>query len=432
MESDISGLEDFDDEVSDEAERAALALAIDRLAERCSSAKLEIVREIDDDGDHHAVITLGDQRDQRNIGVYSLDRANALLSIEFEKFKFIHGYEGICNYDHGSAEVLLRSSPSTPSFSLRRLLRVLGLERGPIVIASPALERPTIRIGTASLALRALTRFFVGEAPSIAFEGVKSKRMDDLLKEIRSYSDNIMMQIDGLSGVTFLLQRSRRTTRKSKQHSSDVPPVINYPVSKYNHDAIALYWYAKSARDMPLLRFLAFYQCIEYYFPRYSTVEARKRVSSILKSPTFHPFNDDDIDRIVSSVRSSKSGGVGDERSQLRAVLSECLGADEVRHFIESDAERKDYFSGKAKGRKYHKIPIENKSADLRDDVSDRIYDIRCKIVHTKSGFDDGGGVQMIIPFSEDADYLDKDIELVEFVAKCVLVYSSSEIHGLA
>jgi hypothetical protein len=67
-----------------------------------------------------------------------------------------------------------------------------------------------------------------------------------------------------------------------------------------------------------------------------------------------------------------------------------------------------------------------NKSADLRNDIADRIYDIRCKIVHTKS--DREGQIEMILPFTYEAEYLTHDVELVKFVAKSVLISSSAII----
>ena len=190
---------------------------------------------------------------------------------------------------------------------------------------------------------------------------------------------------------------------------------------------MSLFWYAKSARDMPLLRFLAFYQSIEFFFPRYSQTEARRRVSAIIKRPTFRPHRDDDLDRLISAIQLARSGGLGNERSQLRAVVNECISAHEVREYLTALKEREEHFLGKAQKTRYHKVPLANKNAELRNDVADRIYDIRCKIVHTKNEHGDDD-LPMILPFSEDAEYLFHDIDLVEFVATSVLVASSDEL----
>jgi hypothetical protein len=105
--------------------------------------------------------------------------------------------------------------------------------------------------------------------------------------------------------------------------------------------------------------------------------------------------------------------------------VSECISADDMRQYLIATKEREEHFSSKAP--KYHKIPLANKNADLRNDVADRVYDIRCKIVHTKNEHSDDD-FPMILPFSEDAEYLLHDIDLAEFVARSVLVASSGEL----
>jgi hypothetical protein len=170
---------------------------------------------------------------------------------------------------------------------------------------------------------------------------------------------------------------------------------------------------------MPLLQFLAFYQVIEFYFPTYSRAEAQRKLKSILKDPTFRGDRDADIGRLLSAVTVSRSGAYGDERSQLRATLMECIDPDSLREFLKSDPERLAFYSGKAKS--YHKIPLNNPSADLRGDVTDRIYDIRCRIVHTKNDARDGE-IELLLPYSQEAEQLSFDVELVQYLAQQVLI----------
>jgi hypothetical protein len=94
---------------------------------------------------------------------------------------------------------------------------------------------------------------------------------------------------------------------------------------------------------------------------------------------------------------------------------------------LEEDAERRSFLSSKAKGLTEKKLPIANPDADLRNDVADRIYDIRCKIVHTKSDSRDGE-VELLLPFSKEAEQLYHDISLLEFVARQVLIAASTPL----
>jgi hypothetical protein len=125
-----------------------------------------------------------------------------------------------------------------------------------------------------------------------------------------------------------------------------------------------------------LLQFLAFYQVIEYYYPTYSQEEARRRVRSILKDPTFRNDRDADIGKVLSAVTGA-GRGYGDERSQLRATLNACLDPSDLREFLVENEDRTNFFSAKQKGLTDHKLPLSSEEADLRAPVADLIYDIR-------------------------------------------------------
>lgn len=177
---------------------------------------------------------------------------------------------------------------------------------------------------------------------------------------------------------------------------------------------------------MPLLEFLAYYQAIEFYFPTYSQAEARRKIRNVLKNPTFRPERDADVARVLLAAQSTGSG-FGDERSQLRATLHECLEPGALRSFFTELPERAEHFSSKIDGLTAHKIPVKTPDADLRTDVADRIYDIRCKIVHTKSG-GKNGNLELLLPFSAEADLLYADIELARYVAREVLISAASPL----
>lgn len=143
-----------------------------------------------------------------------------------------------------------------------------------------------------------------------------------------------------------------------------------------------------------------------------------------MKDPTFRNDRDADIGRVLSIVAGS-GRGFGDEKSQLRATLNACLDPTALREFLNEEAERADFFSAKQKGLTDHKIPLGAKDADLRIPVADLIYDIRCKIVHTKGESTDGE-VELLLPFSKEAELLFHDIELMQYVARQVLIAASA------
>ena len=175
---------------------------------------------------------------------------------------------------------------------------------------------------------------------------------------------------------------------------------------------------------MPLLQFLAFYQVIEFYFPIYSKAEAQRRLKAVLKDPTFRGDRDADIGKLLSSIYISRSGAYGDERSQLRATLMECVDNADLRVFLESDPDRKDFYLAKGKSSPYQRLSLGSPSADMRAEASDRVYEIRCKIVHTKSDAHDENP-ELLLPFSKEAEQLYFDIQLVRYLAQRVLIAAS-------
>lgn len=186
---------------------------------------------------------------------------------------------------------------------------------------------------------------------------------------------------------------------------------------------MSLYWYGKTASAMPLLQFLAYYQVIEYYFPVYSQIEAQKTLRNILKDPTFNPMRDADTAMLLEAIRfSSKGRTIGSEPEQLEATIRHCVPAKDLRDFLEDQARYEFYTSDNAKKLVRATVPVRKESDDHRQAVTNRIYAIRNRIVHTKSGYENQ---EPLFPFDPETKYLSHDIDLMEFLARKVLIASS-------
>ena len=125
----------------------------------------------------------------------------------------------------------------------------------------------------------------------------------------------------------------------------------------------------------------------------------------------------------------SKSGAFGDERSQLRATVQSCVTAQDLRSFVTSDQKCIKFYTGSKDWKTIGpmKVSINNPDSDLRTEVSDRIYHIRCKIVHSKG---DGGPAKSdsLLPFSKEAEPLGFDIEVIRYVALQAVTATSTPI----
>lgn len=408
----------------------------DMLDARCAAAKIPIEEIEGLEPDERAIrVGMPCGRERRWIYCFGFAGYERLLSVQFEDYVFLQGLDAICNYKTGKIEAAIRAMGAPSSRSL--LSRLLKVPPG----ASPDTNAPTrlellsadqktsIAISEPSAELFKLVR---GPGPrlSISLNAEGVSQHDKALELLRRISDALFFQIDLLHEVTLTLVRERRSlARRRRSTRAEPPPDIAFPAHEYDSAPISLYWYARSAIGMPLLQYLAYYQVIEYYFPTYSQADARRKLKAVLKDPGFRGDRDADLGRLLSAIHVSRSGAFGDERSQLRATLLECIDAEAIRQFIAADSVRSDFLSSKVKGLCDHKIPIANPTADLRTDVAERIYEIRCKIVHTKTDAKNSE-FELLLPFSKEAEQLAHDIELVQFVAQHVLIAASTPFHA--
>jgi hypothetical protein len=98
------------------------------------------------------------------------------------------------------------------------------------------------------------------------------------------------------------------------------------------------------------------------------------------------------------------------------------LEVSEIVEFIESDKRYLDHFCSKSQVIKgVQKIYLQGTQTDLRDQIADRLYAIRCRVVHTKQ---DGGGaeVELLLPSSREARSLNPDVQLMRLIAQKVLI----------
>lgn len=427
-------VDDFDADAGKEEDITSARVDLEA---RCSAAGLHVIEEDDpfEIGDKYLVVKLPAGRDTRTFGFWNAESIRSFLEVPFEKYVFLNPFEAICSYSDGTIEALLLSLERMPTRTINRLL--LGKGRGGIfeeetdINISLAMPDSDIKVflSQPSEDMKRLSFRARRGNLSLKLSGLSVRRFDDAVNLLRRVSDSLLFQIDTTLGLALNLARARRTgmahrgKRKRVETSMDD---LQFPTQEYDEAPMSLFWYAKSANGMPLLQFLAYYQVIEFYFPTYYQAEARRKIRRILKDPAFRPDRDADIGRVLSSLTGTR-GTIGDERSMMRAVIQECVDPDELRGYFNESEHRVEFFSSKAKGLTTTKIPIANTSADLRNDVADRIYEIRCKIVHTKGEARDGE-VELLLPFSKEADQLYYDIELIQYIAQRVLITASTPL----
>jgi hypothetical protein len=112
---------------------------------------------------------------------------------------------------------------------------------------------------------------------------------------------------------------------------------------------------------------------------------------------------------------------LGSERNKLDAVISEAVSQAQVASLLGD----KELFAALSNPKVIRDVEVLEADAsghpvsgrDYRLEISDRIYDLRTRIVHMKEG---GGreGKALLAPYSREARDLAADLRLVRFVAE--------------
>ena len=173
-----------------------------------------------------------------------------------------------------------------------------------------------------------------------------------------------------------------------------------------------------------LFRFLRFYQCVEFYFPKTRADEVKRAVSALVGKSTFDPTVPEHIEELIAVAADKKEYT---EQHQLEAVMRKCLTDFEIRQYLKADQSRSRSFSPKKGACPFQALPFYNDGSDLLKCLAQRIYQIRCSIVHSK-GYETS---EKLMPDSPATAILGPDIELMQFVAQRVLISFGKPIPAL-
>lgn len=365
-----------------------------------------------------------------------LDSIDNILSVPFEQWRGIPGYRAV--YDRGSttihAQVKLFSSGS------RNVLQRVGFDRVGerdsennlrIELDSPS-DALAIRLESAalddvlknSLALKpsAYSDFSYQMYPIEPGDGPAARRV------LEESARSLFFDVECRSGLSFSLARRSALNWRGRGRRVDALP-MRYPGFSYDENGLSLFNYA-SDRDRsgldraPLVTYLSYYQVLEYFMPIHSKAAALNKLRQILKDPRFDPDDDRRVSRVLAVA---VAGGREDsERGQLRSTIDACVDEVDLMEFLETE-ELFEALNDKKRVVDVRTINQKDRTLPLNHQIAERVYDIRCRIVHTKDSDSSDRGAP-IFPTSEEAQNLEPDIALVRYLAKRAVSTSGKKV----
>ena len=391
------------------------------------------------------------ERDTEMLSISSGNKElQSIIESEFEKFRFIKGFEAIWSAENKKIECEIDSY-----FNINRIADIITSDelcmqsedddednREGREIKLFTIKDIDISIGRSSMEFAVLSGIKGEMMPvshvrerreTIKIENININTHDEAIKMLLKISNSLLFQLNNVLEMPISLtyervSRRRRFMGSVGNYNKDKQAKITTLKYEYDNEPMSLYIYAKNTFNSPLNQFLSYYQCIEFYFSVYANIEAKKKIQKILKDPFFDPNVDHNITKILSAIKYNRSNEIGDEKSQLETVIRSSVDEqDTLKEFIISNDERKEFYdNNKGKKLSAQNINIKGKNIDIINEVAERIYDIRCRIVHKKANGDSGG---LILPYSNEIKLLKHDIDIIEYIARNVLIVNSRSIN---
>lgn len=371
------------------------------------------------------------ERGFKYITVSSVNQAKELYDLPLDDFVFLKDYNAICSYESNYIEATIE--PLARITNLIMLRKIFGHEGNGLHDdkrnITPITTKYETEGGVFEIELSSVSEIGVllteeyNHPVSLKIKGFNISTHNGAVKILENISNAIFLQIELLRNFPLSLSRDKELTGGYSPKVEE-PIDLIFPTSIYDSEPMSLYWYAKNARKNPLIEFLAYYQCIEYYYPIYSNIELKRRIQNVLKNPSFDYHNDTDISRIMNIIERSNTVD-SSEKNQLISVLEHTIEPSQLKEFIMLNKGLNEYYSKKENRDSLKvsefKINSNQKGSDYLVSIANRIYDIRCNIVHRKVGTEEEGESRLM-PFSSNTKLLKYDIELVKFISQHVLI----------
>ncbi|WP_426505435.1 hypothetical protein ACPPVO_47250 [Dactylosporangium sp. McL0621] len=427
--------------ISAETDHISLPELLDAIVERAKNAGLDPKVEPDNFGTKYPVLRLSLKFGKDRRDAYFVEEAlGDLASYKFENWSVLPSMRSLLNVNERSIVVFVRG-PGPDFFLWPKSFPPSEFVPAGMRFSTPAGSTVTLHTGHATAALSCLF-FHVGfknrvfpAIPKAAVIMVSSiPEAVDLtgsgaVELVESITRSIFFEVDLRSKVMLSLEPWPAPQSEHKQNEL-LAVVVGYPAVTYPKEPMELYRYARSAQRMPLLQFLAFYQVIEFFFPSYVNAERIRRARIALLDPRFDVHNNVSLGRILEGLRTDFKS-TGTEREQIRLAIRHCMDDGKIKEFLDSNPETAAFLAldgkrAKAEGVSASPVKTENRNYPLTDQVADRIYDIRCRVVHSKEDGGAAGFKDLLLPYSPEAYRLDNDIKLIMVVAQAALIASAN------
>jgi len=195
-------------------------------------------------------------------------------------------------------------------------------------------------------------------------------------------------------------------------------------LKKYNEELLSYYNTAIKIAYPPF-QYLCLYQILEYHLDRSAFLSAKEKINNLISKPDFHSKQDEYIVEAVNFIK-SENKSINHDKAKLDRVIDQFVESARTKEDIQL-LELKSHFENDIEI--ICKKTLVLKSIDFdgkfKQTVKDRIYSMRCSIVHSNPDFEKSHAIPFL-PTRINLELLRKEIQLVKSIAEQIIANPKS------
>lgn len=358
---------------------------------------------------------------------------DAVKLIPLEDFFLFKDFLG-CLYDK-KIEVIL-SEVGFRSYSIDKRLEKSPIE---IKISYKKLElKIKIQLTKDDNSLKFLANHIRGafrgrfrRAVILSIENLSNISLDNLESETKLILNSVLFDIEYNFNLSFEVVNinsiQRKFRRKPKARYEIPTEEIDLTFKKYIPELID-YFHTAEKVDYTPFKFICYFHIIEYFQDKSAFFIVREKLKNIMLKPDFSMNVNSYVTQALNLVKQESEKHQTD-KIKIQRVLKQFLDLEEIKQFL-IDEELFDFFEKESiiDCSKPLTLPAIDFTSETKfiETLTNRIYSIRCSIVHSNPDFDD----KKAVPFIGTIDNMEKlryEVELIMEVAKIIILKTTEK-----
>lgn len=263
----------------------------------------------------------------------------------------------------------------------------------------------------------------------ITIENFKRTSPDGLNNDLRNILNSVLFDFEYSFNLAFEpieLNSLNKRIPRLKRPSLEIPNhPINFTFKKYIPELIQYYHLSEKVDYIPF-KYLCYFHIIEYFSDKSAYAVVAEQVKQLLLKPDFHLKTDNYIDVAINIFKKENEKHLTD-KIKLTRVLQQFVNMKDFHDYLDAikliDHFQKEQTFNCSKPLKIPALDFTTEGTFFQS-LTNRIYAIRCSIVHSNPDFDETKAVPFVHT-SENVFRLNIEMALVYEVSRNIVVKSS-------